>query len=70
MVPLDDSASLVSSQHLKTQSVFRDGSIEQPSSSMINYIWMLLRFFIYPSRAYFNPSLIEGIVKCVCRLMW
>ncbi|KAK1425172.1 hypothetical protein QVD17_20518 [Tagetes erecta] len=70
VVPLDHFASLVSPQYLKTQSLFYNGSLERPSNSMLDYIWIPFKLLLYPFRAYFNLSLIEGIVKSACRRMW
>ncbi|KAK9051448.1 hypothetical protein SSX86_028075 [Deinandra increscens subsp. villosa] len=69
MVPKDHSASLVSSQSLKTQSFFQDGYLERPSSYVVDYIWLPFIFLFYPFRGYLNLSLIEGILKCIYRRM-
>ncbi|KAI3796547.1 hypothetical protein L1987_39222 [Smallanthus sonchifolius] len=69
IVPKDQFASLVSPQCLKTQSLFQDGYLERPSSYVVDYIWLPLRFVLYPLRAYFNLSLFEGILKCAYRRM-
>ncbi|KAJ0837202.1 putative glycerol-3-phosphate 2-O-acyltransferase [Helianthus annuus] len=69
MVPKDHFASLVSPQCLKNQLIFQDGCLERPSSYIIYYICLPFRFLLYPFRAYFNLSLIEGIARCAYRRM-
>ncbi|KAL8227913.1 hypothetical protein R6Q57_015497 [Mikania cordata] len=70
MVPKDRFATLISPQRLRSQSFFQDGYLERPSSYIVDYIWLPLRFLLYPFRAYINLTVFEGILKCAYRQMW
>lgn len=70
LVPRDHSASILPLDSLKTKPIFHDDYLEQPASPIFTYIWLPFRFVISLFPAYFNLSLVEGIVKCTYSRRW
>ncbi|KAJ9563404.1 hypothetical protein OSB04_008564 [Centaurea solstitialis] len=67
IVPKDHSASTISPDRLKTQLVFH--KVQQPR--ILNaYIRPPLRFILSFARAYYNISLLKGIIRCTYRRRW
>ncbi|XP_071705663.1 probable glycerol-3-phosphate acyltransferase 8 [Rutidosis leptorrhynchoides] len=70
LVPRDHSASVLSPDRLKKQPIFYDDYLDQPPHPMLTYLWLPFRFVLSLFPAYFNLSIVEGIVKCTYTRRW